>query len=131
MKIDYMHNYLFATRTEQDLIDKSLLLDMAKVEKVPQFIKADEFAEGKSFKVSFISEFQRGGDHDKLSGTVFVMEDGKEKYKAKLSLSDSVGNEVIDQLGDDTAEWIGKELEFTTKMHGNGKRGFILAQETL
>lgn len=124
-----MDEVIFDTRTENDLIDKSLLLDMAKVEKTPEFIKGTDVKGAGEVEFKFIDEFQRAGDYNKLTGMIQVIA-GEEKFKAKYSMSDKVANKVIDILGDDTTEWVGKSLKFRHS-EINGKDSIVLAQETL
>ena len=103
--------------------------EMAKLEKAPQYIKGEDIQGKKGLRFKFLSEFVRGGDYQKLSGDIQVI-DGEDKYKAKWSMSDKVGNQVIDALGDDSAEWVGKEVE-VQYAEVNGHKTIILAQETL
>ena len=83
---------------------------MTIVESGPQYIKGLDLKNVKGtivFKI--VSEFARGGKYDKLEGIVQVVI-GEQKFKAKWSCSDTVGNKLITDLGNDTTEWIGKEV---------------------
>lgn len=102
---------------------------MTLLEKAPQFIKGEDVIGKKGLKFKFLSEFARGGDYNRLQGDIQVI-DGETKYKAKWSPSDTVGNQLIDRFGADSAEWVGQEVEVR---HGekNGKHMIVLAQETL
>ncbi len=83
---------------------------MTIVESSPQYIKGADLKTIKD-KIVFkpLSEFARGGKYDKIEGIIQVIA-GETKFKAKWSCSDTVGNKLIQDLGSDTAEWIGKEI---------------------
>lgn len=103
---------------------------MAKLEKTPQFIKGTDLkGESSAIVFKFLDEFIRGGDYNKLNGTIQVIA-GEKKFKAKWSCSDKVGNQLIDFFGDDSTEWIGKEIEVKHALINN-KDSIIIAQETL
>lgn len=103
---------------------------MAKLEKAPQYIKGEDLKGAGNVEFKFLSEFIRGGDYNKLNGDIQVIPKNGEKFKARWSCSDKVGNQLIDMLGDDSSEWVGKQVTVTHSMVNN-KDTIILAQETL
>ena len=96
----------------QALIRKDLLLDdtMAIVQKAPQFVKGKDLIGAGEIEFKFMNEFIRSGDYQNLTGEIQMIK-GDTKEKAKFSMNDKLGNQVIDLLGDDSAEWVGKSIK--------------------
>jgi hypothetical protein len=60
--------------------------------------------------------------------TLRVLANDSQKTKFKLQLNVTNKNYLITALGNETADWIGKEVGITLKLMDNGKQGMVLTQ---
>ena len=60
--------------------------------------------------------------------TLRVLANDSQKTKFKLQLNTTNKNYLITALGNETADWIGKEVGITLKLMDNGKQGMVLTQ---
>ncbi len=100
-----------------------------QVEKSEKFVKAEDIKGSKNLKFKILDEpIEVTGDYGKKLETRILMTDGDNKAKARWSINNTNKDILIDGVGQDTAEWVGKELTIHIE-NIKGKDSIILDKE--
>lgn len=100
-----------------------------QVEKSEKFVKAEDIEGTKGVTFSIIDEpIEVIGNYGKKIECRITMQKGDEKAKAKWSISNTNKDLLIDNVGPETTEWVGKKLAVHVETI-NGKKSIMLDKE--
>lgn len=77
-----------------------------------------------SLKILDEGSYVKGNYGEQLQ--VRVLANDKDKKKYKWSLGSEANDTLINIFGKDTAEWVGKSIEITTKPNKSGKPSIVV-----
>jgi len=101
--------------------------EIMQVEKSEKFVKAEDIGKTTVFKI-LEEPIEVQGNYGKKLETRILMVDGNDKEKGRWSINNTNKDMLIDGVGSETAEWVGKELKVHTETI-NGKNSIILDKE--
>jgi len=100
-----------------------------QVEKSEKFVKAEDVKGSKDTIFKILDEpVEVTGDYGKKLETRILMVSGDNKAKARWSINNTNKDLLIDGIGTDTADWVGKELKIHAEVI-KGKDAIILDKE--
>ena len=100
-----------------------------QVEKSEKFVKAEDVKGSKDTIFKILDEpVEVTGDYGKKLETRILMVNGDNKAKARWTINNTNKDILIDGIGNDTAEWVGKELTIHVETI-KGKDAIILDKE--
>ena len=97
--------------------------NMVQAQYSETFLKGEDIISLGITKLKILDEgsYVKGNFGEQLQ--VRVLANDKDKKKFKWSLNNDSNDTLIHSFGKDTAEWVGKEIEVTTKINKAGKPG--------
>lgn len=100
-----------------------------QVEKSEKFVKAEDIKGSKDMKFKILEEpVEVTGDYGKKLETRILMTSGDSKAKARWTINNTNKDILIDGIGSETAEWVGRELTVHVDTI-KGKSAIILDKE--
>ena len=103
------------TFVQKELLHDNYGGDKMQVEKAPQFIRKEDVLEHgiEKFKILTESKLNEGTYGTELVCEIYAIRKDGNKERAKWRINDKTRSHLIDKVGKDTSEWIGKELNIT------------------